>query len=30
VGFYTPYLVAEDTLGELVSALGHASKEEPR
>ena len=29
VGFYTPYLVAEDTLGELVSALGHASKEEP-
>lgn len=25
VGFYTPYLVEEDTLGELVSELGHAS-----
>ncbi len=24
VGFYTPYAVAEDTLGELVAALGHA------
>ena len=26
VGFYTPYLVADDTLGELVDALRHADQ----
>jgi probable F420-dependent oxidoreductase len=26
VGFYTPYLVADETLAELVSAMGHASQ----
>ncbi len=26
VGFYTPYLVADDTLGELVDALRHADR----
>jgi hypothetical protein len=25
VGFYTPYLVADETLGEMVSALGQRS-----
>jgi probable F420-dependent oxidoreductase len=29
VGFYTPYLVTEGTLGELVDELGHASTEVP-
>jgi hypothetical protein len=28
VGFYTPYLVADDTLGELVDALRHADRPE--
>jgi probable F420-dependent oxidoreductase len=27
VGFYTPYLVADETLGEMVAALGHRSVE---
>jgi probable F420-dependent oxidoreductase len=27
VGFYTPYLVADETLGEMVAALGHRSAE---
>jgi len=30
VGFYTPYLVADDTLGELVDELRHADRAEGR